>query len=321
MANKQNIPPNDPDLILAQRIGNALPQLDALRHDDDPLLSRLMQFKQAESQTSTLPDSEKIWDSIEGKIKADESPAVKIFRLNPAVKRYAIAAALLITAFTGLMVYQNLSGPDLIGESLASIQHIELPDGSAVTLRPYSKLYEDTANEHRQEYSLEGEAYFEVEPSTNRVFSVKTSRSEVQVLGTKFILSEWGNTSSVFLEEGRIRYEALGSRENVVLNPGQSSRIDDSTVKPAALEADKEVFKDWLNSELIFQNESANLVFQELEQHFNIHIESEDSMEQKELSGSLQLDDLPSVLKNLELVLDGQFTQTGENSYAFNLNR
>ncbi len=220
----------------------------------------------------------------------------------------------------GSLIYQKLSGPELIRESFAQIEHIELSDGSKITLRPYSKLFEHTSNSKQQIYSIEGEAYFEVTPNPDRVFAVKTQLSQVKVLGTKFMLSHRRNTSTVYLEEGRIQYSSLKNQQKVILSPGQSSKIDESSAIPSVMEANQKVFKDWLQDELVFENESAELVFRELEHHFNIKIEYRENLEHETLSGSLQLTNLPAVLRDMELVLNGSFTQTDDHTYTFKMN-
>ena len=203
---------------------------------------------------------------------------------------------------------------------MASAEIISLPDGSSVTLRPYSKLYEIDRSEQTAEYELAGEAYFEITKNPGRIFSVKTDQSEVRVLGTKFILSDWGNASTVYLQEGRIQYTSLESRNSVELEPGQSATVTETTTSPQVSAASETSFTDWLNNELVFQNKPARTVFNELEQHFNISIQAPAGILQENLSGSIQLNELTSVLRDLELVLGGTFTQTGHNSYVFKAN-
>ena len=320
MANNQNIPPDDKDLQLARLIGDALPNLNSLTNTSDAFLASLFQYKEAAFQATGSPNSEMIWNSIHAEINQKASGA-KVFRLSPAIRRYAIAAAIIIASFVGSFIYQNLTAPNLIGESFSAMQTIQLSDGSEVTLRPYSRLYKVDISDSESIYKLEGEAYFEVSPNPNRIFSVKTNQSEVQVLGTKFILSDWGNTSTVYLQEGHVRYSSLINKKSVELKPGQASSINEKNETPVATAADETVYTDWLNDELVFRNESVENIFRELEQHFNIQINAAPDLGAETLSGAIQLDTLSAVLKDLELVLDGSFTQSGQNEYTFNPSR
>ncbi|MEX2603161.1 MAG: FecR domain-containing protein [Gracilimonas sp.] len=316
MENNQNISPNDQDLLLARKIGASLPDINSLYAENDPLLNALLQYKKSQVQKQLKVDSDKLWNAINSDMSASQKPA-KIFILYPSFKKYAVAAAIIIAAFIGIVMYQSYPRTVLMGESFASIEIIDLPDGSTVTLRPYSKLYQENYSEKNQYYHLEGEAYFEVTSNIDRLFTVSTNHSKVEVLGTKFILSEWGNKSSVYLEEGQIKYSSIASKQSVVLEPGQASKADELGTIPQITDTDGAIYKDWLQNELVFKNESAEMVFSELEQHFNINIESDTVAKNADLSGSIQLDQLQSVLDNLELVLNGTFTQTGERSYTF----
>ena len=319
MANNSNISPDNADLLLAQKIGDALPNLNTLDIDADPLLSELFRYKKSTSSRIPTINSTSVWNSIQAEMNKQESKA-PVFSLTPAIKRYAIAAGILILAFLGSFIYQNITNPNLIAESFSNIQQVQLSDGTTVNLRPHSQLYEHSVSENSAEYRLEGEAFFEVTHNPNRTFIVKTDQAKVEVLGTKFVLSNWGGTSKVFLQEGQIQYESLSSLKSVILEPGQSSVINDLNEAPEIFQARESVFTDWLNNELTFQNESVNMIFNELEQHFDIQIESTQNLDNETLSGSVSLDKLTTVLEDLELVLDGTFTQTGDNTYVFNLN-
>lgn len=320
MANNPNIlPPNDPDLLLAKRIGEALPDLKALGSDEDPLLNDLFNYKRTvEEKDVDMVNSDDLWDSIESKINETGSSKGRILSMTPAIRRFAIAASILIAALVGSFLIQDQAQPTLIGESFASISQVTLSDGSSVSLRPHSRIYMISENENEMAYKLEGEAYFEITSDPQRIFTVKTERSKVQVLGTKFILSERDNTSSVFLEEGRISFEALDSGNAIELEPGQSSKIDLNTPSPVVTQKDPQVYTDWLNNELIFNNDRVGDIFSELEQHYNISIQGPDVVKNETLSGSIELGDIDAVLRDFELVLGGSFTKVDTNTYQFN---
>jgi ferric-dicitrate binding protein FerR (iron transport regulator) len=122
----------------------------------------------------------------------------------------------------------------------------------------------------------------------------------------------------VYLEEGQIRFESLGSGNSVILEPGQSSRIDANMVSPEITQKEPQVFTDWLSNELTFNNDRVRDIFNELEQHFNIRIQGPESIENETLSGSIELDELEAVFRDFELVLGGSFTKTDNNTYEFN---
>jgi ferric-dicitrate binding protein FerR (iron transport regulator) len=319
MADNQNITPDDQYLKLARIIGEALPDLATLENTSDPLLAQLFAYKSSISKQIEPISSETVWDSIHSQIN-EQSESARILRLPPAIRRYAVAAAVIIIALVGGFFYQQQTEPTLVGESFAAAETITLPDGSTVILRPYSALVEVDISDQSAEYKLTGEAYFEVSADPSRIFKVRTNQSEVRVLGTKFILSDWGNTSTVYLQEGRVQFTALQSRQSVQLQPGESSSVSETSAAPQVSTTEAAPFTDWLTNELVFQNKSVQSVFNELEQHFNVTIQAQPAILQETLSGSIPLDDLDSVLNDLGLVLGGTFSETGQNSYVFKPN-
>jgi transmembrane sensor len=166
-----------------------------------------------------------------------------------------------------------------------------------------------------QSYTLSGEGYFQVDESTSRTFSVNTANARVTVLGTTFMLSSRNTRSTVFLEEGRLRFERLGKDSSVILNPGEySETINGSVAEPQAAVA--VVYKDWLENLLVLQNQSAEEVLAEVEQHYNIGIDAT-GVTDDTLGGTLRLDSLEQVLSDLEIVLGGKFVQVAERTYRF----
>jgi len=321
MAEIPNISPNDKDLILARKIGQALPHLSKIQASSDPLLSTLFSYRNLSQTPVGEINSDSIWDSIHQQINRNsKTKKSQIHFLSLKMRHYAVAATILLAAFLGIFLYQNLSQPQLIAESQNTQAVVSLADGSEVTLRPYSKLYEIARSEKKASYELHGEAYFKVTKNANRTFSVITNRSKVEVLGTQFVLSDWGDAATVYLQEGQIEYTAITTNKSVLLRPGQSSTIDQAQTLRVAENANKQVYTDWMNDELIFENESFRNIFNELEQHFNVSINTKQEVSTERLSGSIPLDDLNSVLKDLELVLNGRFMQTGQKSYVFNFN-
>lgn len=318
------LPNNDSDLLLAKRIGRVLEKGDTLSTLDDPLIEELEAY--ARSHRQDLDDqairSELLWSNIESEIDrtSDKSekkstPVTTLF--NTAAVRWVAAAAVLIAAFIGFVYFQYLQGPTLVAESAQSIETVQLPDGSSVTLRPHTQLYELSTTEEGTMYSISGEAYFEVKFIPDRRFIVEAGNGRISVLGTKFTVSSWGNRIQVFLEEGRVRFEGPSREKSIVMEPGQSSVLDEGSDQPELIEADTQEFTDWLKNELVFQDKPARIVFSEIEQHFNITINAPNHIKYTSLSGEIALEDRQSTLNDLALVLGGTFERTGERTFTF----
>jgi len=319
------LPENDRDLQLARRIGSYLVGELKRAEEKDSLLDTLFEYKESRKHANRdLADSEihsdEIWEKISKATRPKENTA-NIYQLGRSATNFktvrAVAASLLIAAFIGFATYLYMSQqPQLIASSSASIQTLTLEDGSRVTLRPYSSLEALNVSPGEHSYKLEGEAFFDVVQNSDRIFSVRAGNGKVRVLGTRFDLSNWGDQTQVYLEEGSIRFENLETEDSVTLSPGEAAEIGPDNLlnsKPAEINE----YTDWINRELTFRNKTAQYIFSEMEQEFNISITAPDSVLNARLSGSLSLGNIDESLEDLSLVLDGQFIKDGENSYSF----
>lgn len=317
----QILPNNDPDLQLARRIGSLRQSKTDADKAEDPLLQTLFQYKEQRSRQGEGQidyNRQDLWEKIS--IETQPTEEAKIYQLDRSGTKsatktvLAAAASILIAAFIGIYYYSMQ--PEVIASSTGSIQTVALEDGSKVTLRPHSTIYALSGTAEELNYEIQGEAYFEVNQNAERTFSVKAGNGKVSVLGTKFNLSTWGSQVQVFLEEGTISFENIETDSSVTLNPGESAEIDAGKTIITDI-ADVTEFTDWMNRELIFNNKTARYIFNEMEQEFSIIISAPDSIQNTELSGELSLEDAEQSLKDLSLVLNGQFVSEGNNRFKF----
>lgn len=317
----QILPNNDPDLQLARRIGSLLQSNTDADKAEDPLMQTLLQYKEQRSRHGEAQidyNRQNLWENISK--QTQPTADAKVYQPGISGSKsitktvLAAAASILIAAFIGIYYYSMQ--PQVIASSSGAIQSVALDDGSKVTLRPHSIIYALSDNAKKQNYKIEGEAYFEVQPNAERTFSVKAGNGKVSVLGTKFNLSSWGGRVQVFLEEGSISFENMETNSSVILNPGESAEIDAGDAITTNI-ANVSEFTDWMNRELIFKNKTARYVFNEMEQEFSITISAPDSIQNTELSGQLTLEDAEQSLKDLSLVLNGRFVSEANNRFKF----
>ena len=315
MATEQILPDNDRDLLLAQNIGKALDAKTDFVGLKDELIDQLVDFKTEElaSYERNTPDSTSIWGAIESQTK----PKAKVLPLyqRPIAYTWAAAAVLLIAAFIGFYWISINPTPKLVAHSDSVIQTITLEDGTQVTLRPYSELYELASSNTERSYSLNGEGFFDVKSDADRPFSVQAGNGLVTVLGTRFNVSNWGSSIQVYLEEGSIRFES-STQNAVVLQPGQRSELSRGTItNPVNTLADE--YTDWLSNTIVFNASNPEDVVAEIGQHFNITININQLDDTSALDGTLRLDSVSQTLEDLGLVLGGTFRQLSSNEYTF----
>ncbi|GAB5408601.1 MAG: hypothetical protein BalsKO_09660 [Balneolaceae bacterium] len=315
MATEQNLPENDLNLLLAQSLGTVLDSKTSFSTLQDSFINQLVEFKNSEltDYENHSPNSISIWDAIEAQTK--QKATIIPFYQRPIAYSWAAAAVLLIAAFIGFYWISLNPTPQLVAQSDSSISTIVLDDGTEVTLRPFTELYEIAYSENERSYSIEGEAFFDVRTDQSRPFSVEAGKGTITVLGTRFNVSNWGSTTQVFLEEGSVKFSS-DDNSSVILQPGQQAQISSGTLTtPKQVSAEQ--FTDWISSTIVFNGSIPEDVVAEIGQHFNIAIDVSQLDDQSALNGTLNLDSVNQTLEDLGLVLGGTFRQTSENEFTF----
>jgi ferric-dicitrate binding protein FerR (iron transport regulator) len=323
MSTEQNIPENDPDLMLARQYGEVLEGNKSPSGINNPFLNLLLKAQtEAESAEREVSVSapEPSWNAVQKAISEQKAgKEATVHTMKSSKKWYWAAAAAILITFSFIYILQQALTPDpqLIAESGDSLSVVELADGSMVTLRPNSELYEVSVSETSHSYALSGEGLFEVEPDPGRTFSVASGPGRVIVTGTRFNLNDRNQQAAVYLLEGSVRFETAGGEQSVELTPGEAAVIDEQNQLRDAFEFQEEEVTGWTQNRMIFRDRLAASVFNELEAHFDIRIVAPDEVEQITLGGSVSLDTAEQSLEDLGAVLGGRFEQTGEATYQF----
>jgi len=314
-----HLPHNDPDLQLAKKIGECRDNNVDLRILSDDLPEDLLAYKKySDTSEKDIPvPQNQMWKNIEKEI-SDDAKSSRILPFKSSRRRaWSIAAAILLAALVSLFYLTRSQEPLLLAETGSSLSEVELHDGSMVTLRPHSALWKVSESTQKEEYRLEGEGYFNIINNPEREFSVVASEGKVVVLGTKFVLSNWGNRTTVFLEEGSVRFQQVKTGDQIDLKPEEKATIDENNKLIPPEPAKKELYTSWLNNQLQFSDRPARLIFDELEHHFQITIQAPEKIEQEPLGGGISLDEKEEALQDLGMVLDGSFETDDGKTYNF----
>ena len=333
------LPEDDRDLSMARRLGARLDQRVPLDRagedepsDDASFYQALVSFKQTYPQeTPPAGASARVWAAIEQQIEQDPAtpaaepnpatrprPALRLVRslaASRAARTWLAAASVLVLVAAGWLLWGRAPAPVLLASADAAIVTYTTPDGSVVRLRPHSQLY--AIDEEAARYRLEGEGFFEVTKNEARTFTVEAGDARIEVLGTRFNVSTWGTQTAVFLEEGRIRFEHMPSRQIVELTPGQQSHasVDEQVMTPGA--ADSSEYKDWLQQEMTFARRPLHQVFDELAHHYAIAFEAPAAWQNETVTGRILLDGRQQSLDDLGVILEGRFVSIDDKTYRF----
>lgn len=195
---------------------------------------------------------------------------------------------------------------------------VKLPDGSSVWLNAVSSLTYPLSfsKSHKRIVELKGEAYFEVAKDKLHPFVVKTSRQEIEVLGTHFNINSYADEDVVktTLIEGSVKvnsYQADGATE--ILKPGEQSILTTKGFNIKQVDADEVI--DWKNGYFMFNNEKQESIMRKIARWYNVQVEYADaSAKEVTYYGSI------SRFENVSKVLR-KFEQTGEVRFEINKNK
>ena len=149
-----------------------------------------------------------------------------------------------------------------------------LPDSSLVWLNSGSKLsFNNNFNNGSRQVYLEGEAYFSVIKDKKNPFRVKTSKIDVEVLGTEFNLKAYTDDKDVVatLVEGSIAIASPFQKTNI--KPMQKLVYDKENQKMIIYNLSETSCEiKWKEGRFVFQNESLADLELKLERWFDVDI-------------------------------------------------
>lgn len=317
------LPENDPDLLLAREYGKTAGLEETDNELSDPLI-RLLTVAQRESahleHSVATEGKERVWGQISASCRINnDRKSSNIFYPDFSGRIAWAAAAIALIIFASFLLIRQASDtqPQLIAQSGASIEYVDLPDGSSITLRPNSQLFRKSADERVEHYQITGEALFDIYSSADRLFMVDAGSGRVTVTGTRFNVMQRGRETSVHLFEGDISFGLIGRDQIINLTPGEAARVDQNMQLSKFTEFEESDIIAWTQDRINFRNRTAESIFEEIEHHFNIQITAPDQINSQRLGGSVDLTSQEETLRDLGRVLGGDFILTSQNHFQF----
>jgi ferric-dicitrate binding protein FerR (iron transport regulator) len=246
---------------------------------------------------------DQLWDAIWDNIATDDTAASSAPQL--AVKRrlntWKYAAALLLGVLLGTLWLtqreaqfhaQTLSTSTLAGQT----KRLMLPDSSEVVLNAGSRLvYAQKAKDVREVW-LDGEAWFHVHHNKqNAKFIVHTfDRLSVEVLGTTFNVSNFGNKIAVALQEGSVKLNITEpqnpNQTQLYLQPGEILSYDKQDGEYTKCKTDVAKITAWTHGQLMMDEYTVADAIQFMQQVFDKQVAVKDTkMLLYRVSGSMPI--------------------------------
>ncbi|WP_149195080.1 FecR family protein [Luteimonas suaedae] len=185
-------------------------------------------------------------------------PGRRIARRN----QWLAAAACLLLVVAGFQFLRppRPAPPQSFATATGETRRAVLDDGSVVTLDTDSRIAVAYTDQARRIEIAHGNAFFDVAADASRPFVVDAGPGRATVLGTRFQMNTASGRLEVVLVEGSLQLEHRGTGGNasppalVVLEPGQSARLDGQAAGWRIGPADVEARTAWLQGRLIFRD-------------------------------------------------------------------
>jgi ferric-dicitrate binding protein FerR (iron transport regulator) len=228
------------------------------------------------------------WQSFTEKIKNEQRETVQLHTRPTFWLRIAASFLLFICVGTLLWRYapeHTVTGSQSrVANNATNKTHLVLPDGSLVWLNANSSItYEADFGIQSRKVTLKGEAFFNVTKG-EKEFIVTTNNLSIRVKGTRFNVNTQsldGNERTT-LEEGLVELQIKGNTTTYDMRPGDQVIFHSDSKKVTVKKVNPSHYSAWKEESLRFENESLGEIAKQLENRFNVTIELDSALAQKE---------------------------------------
>ncbi|MEK6480138.1 FecR domain-containing protein [Catalinimonas sp. 4WD22] len=271
--------------------------------------AEILSMLSSEKDLADHQDQAEIW----GKIQHSVSQAESTERKQVTFKWYYAAAsiALIILAALGYWTLRQQEEKVYVSTGFGETRSIILPDSTSVTLNANSSLSYisdwQEAGKNRAVW-IEGEGFFDVSHRNGQKFIVHTSQAAVEVLGTRFNVSERRGSTEVILSSGKVALHV--QEEKVLMEPGEQVSYDTNSRQIEKKIVNPELLTSWRNNELIFEATPLSEIAILLEDNYGYQvIFEEESIEALLFSGTISAQKINLLLEALSETHQIQITQ------------
>lgn len=184
---------------------------------------------------------------------------------------------------------------------------VVLSDGTHVHLNSGSSLRYPVAfiKGASRKVFLTGEAYFDVAEDEKRPFLVNANEIDIQVLGTKFNVSNYPEDANIntVLVEGSVELlrssKGITGLESVILKPGHKAEWHKNSNEVSLSNVDTSLYTAWIKGKLVFRNTSFRQIREALQRHYNVVIHNKNvQLEEQIYDATFDIETIDQVLES-----------------------
>lgn len=195
---------------------------------------------------------------------------------------------------------------------------IDLADGSKVWLNSGSRMeFPSRFTNKTRDITMTGEIYIEVAPDKSKPFYVHTTKMKVNVLGTKFNINSYEETTeqSVVLVEGSVQVQVQGNH-SLTLKPNEMALYTNHILKQQTVDVTK--YTSWINGYLTFDQTPISEVLKKIERYYNISFAMGNNinLQKRTCTGKIYLsENIDNVMKTISLLSGTTCRKEGQKIY------
>lgn len=229
-----------------------------------------------------------------------------------------VAAMLLIAVNVGWFAFKYYDNriPVEVINNTDKVKLVKLPDNSKVWLNTSSKISykKGISSLPKREVVLVGEAFFDVNRNPEQAFTVKTSATETEVLGTSFNVKGDGSVVQVSVLTGTVSFKTESEDKKLVLLAGEIGVFNGLALQKAKVANSNYLY--WKNKEISFHNERLENVIADIEKSYKVRFEVENKrLLDERITATFKNAPIEEVQSVLEALLERPIVQS-VNSYV-----
>jgi len=217
-----------------------------------------------------------------------------------------IAATLLILLTAGFFITREFitSGEDgYVFETGATISAFQLSDGTQVKLNANSRIELARGfGAKNRDIVLVGAANFDVATNEELPFTIFTTNSSVQVIGTVFEVNAYPESDiELNVAEGRVRFASKTTEDEDLFIAGERGHLTADGKVLTKSTRKNENYAAWWSRRLDFEDAYLDEVFQDLERTYHVEIEYDKALATCQWNTILEDKSLMEVFESLTL--------------------
>lgn len=274
--------------------------------------------REAYARAEALWEQMRSLDTVADKQLAEARAFLAQRRRQPALRRYAVAALILLAA--GGILWQA-DGLSYLNDQTYQTAHGQT---RAVDLADGSRLELDTDSEARVHYSrhgrkirlLRGQAVFTVAHGDPRPFEVFAGQGKIRDIGTQFDVRHAADGVAVAVLDGEVEVAGTPKATPVAVHRGQKIGYRPSGELMPVQSIDINNYSAWREGKLAFNARPLREVLEELGRYHRATVTvTAPAVLDTKVSGIFPTDNLPQAMQTIAATLPIRLTRLGEQNW------